>query len=177
MLVRFLTKNEFSYCTDCYQRIFTKNWRQSETVIQTGTGETEEEEEEAGPASGEVMRRGRSDSLQCGHCHSGLWGQSFSWREGQPYCLPCINRLFCKPCQGCPEPIRNDNHQCWSLTMTELVSGSGGGRFVSLDGRYWHTSCFLCTVCSVSLVDAGFIAEAEEIICQDCAEYGAAADQ
>ena len=120
MLARFLTKNEFSYCTDCYQRIFTKNWRQSETVIQTGTGETEEEEEEAGPASGEVMRLGRSDSLQCGHCHSGLWGQSFSWREGQPYCLPCINRLFCKPCQGCPEPIRNDNHQCWSLTMTDL---------------------------------------------------------
>ena len=167
MLARFLTKNEFSYCTDCYQRIFTKNCRQCEAPIQSGTkelsltGETDYHREcfkcvvcqvsllevevegryvqlEDGLHCAECaapspcwqcgqeitardLRLRRRDRqwhqacLQCGHCHSPLPGHSFSWREDQPYCLPCINLLFCKSCEGCPQPIRNYFQQCWAV--------------------------------------------------------------
>ena len=189
MLARFLTKNDFSYCTDCYQRIFTKNCLQCETG---GTEECHKCPAAAVPVpcwqcglaiTGRDLRLVRRERqwhqacLQCCHCHSPLAGQSFSWRQDQPYCLPCINTLFSKTCEGCPKPIRNYLQQCPAVlaqSRDSLLSESGGGRFISLAGRYWHSSCFLCTVCSVSLVDTGFIAEAQEILCQDCAEYRAA---
>ena len=42
-------------------------------------------------------------------------------------------------------------------------------RFVSFEGKHWHSSCFSCTSCSSSLVDKGFIAEEGEILCIECA--------
>ena len=154
MLARFITKNEFSYCTDCYQRIFTKNCDAAES----GTEKNHHQEErfkcvvcevrlEAGEAEGllcaqcarpalcwqcgetitdrdlGLRRRGRAwhqRCLQCSHCHSVLAGLSFTWREDQPYCLPCINTLFSKPCQGCPQPIRNNLCQCWDNHRTQI---------------------------------------------------------
>ena len=229
VLVRFLTKNEFSYCRDCYQRIFSKVCRQCEAVIQPGSGEltlTGEGEGEgethyhrecfhcvvcqlslleaeyvrlagglhcsqcAGPATcwqcgGEIRpgerrlgrreRRWHPACLQCGHCSSPLAGLGFSWRQDQPYCLTCLNLLFSRPCEGCPRPIRNIVIIGSSDSLTDpVVSESGGERFVSLAGLAWHTSCFLCSVCSTSLVDRGFIAEARQVFCQDCAQHRAA---
>ena len=184
MLARFLTRNDFSYCTDCYQRIFTKCEPEGTEECDKCPGADLAPCWQCGLAiTGRdrlrLVRRDRQwhqACLKCRHCNSPLAGHSFSWRQDQPYCLPCINRLFSKACEGCPKPIRNYLHSPAVLTQSRdsLLSESGGGRFISLAGRYWHTSCFLCTACSASLVDTGFIAEAQEILCQDCAEDRAA---
>ena len=110
------------------------------------------------------------DCFKCRHCSCSLAGQGFSWRQNLPYCLQCLTLLFSKSCQRCPHPIRGDV----SATITLLrspISESGGGKFISLNGRFWHNQCFLCSGCSENLADRGFIAEGEDILCEGCAQY------
>ena len=59
-------------------------------------------------------------------------------------------------------------HYFHTLNIQTLL-GTDGKRFLSFDGCHWHSSCFCCTVCSISLVDKGFISEEDHILCSDCA--------
>ena len=46
----------------------------------------------------------------------------------------------------------------------------GGTRFISFEGRHWHSQCFVCALCSVSMAGKGFITDGEDIICPECAK-------
>lgn len=50
------------------------------------------------------------------------------------------------------------------------VAGIGGTRFISFEDRHWHNDCFICASCKTSLVGRGFITDAEDIICPECAK-------
>merc|ERR1711892_66495 len=93
------------------------------------------------------------DCLFCHHCDDSLAGH-------KPYCAPCAGQLFSKKCTKCAKPM----------------SGIGGTRFISFEGRHWHNSCFCCSSCSTSLVDKGFISDKEDIICPECAKKRMEAD-
>jgi len=43
-------------------------------------------------------------------------------------------------------------------------------RFISFEGRHWHSQCFVCALCKVSMAGKGFIADGEDIICPECAK-------
>lgn len=49
-------------------------------------------------------------------------------------------------------------------------AGIGGTRFISFEDRHWHNDCFICAACKTSLVGRGFITDAEDIICPECAK-------
>ena len=36
-------------------------------------------------------------------------------------------------------------------------SGAGGTRFISFEGRHWHSQCFVCASCKDSMAGKGFI--------------------
>lgn len=61
---------------------------------------------------------------------------------------------------------------CWH----ELILGIGGTRFISFEGRHWHNDCFVCSSCRGSLVGKGFITDADDIICPECAKKKLMAD-
>jgi len=44
----------------------------------------------------------------------------------------------------------------------------GGAKFISFEERHWHSDCFVCYRCQVSLVGRGFITDNAEVLCPDC---------
>ena len=57
-----------------------------------------------------------------------------------------------------------------------MYAGIGGTRFISFEGRHWHNNCFVCSSCKTSMVGKGFITDAEDIICPECAKKKLMAD-
>lgn len=43
-------------------------------------------------------------------------------------------------------------------------------RFISFEGRHWHSACFICALCKQSMAGKGFITDGEDIICPECAK-------
>ena len=127
------------HCSSCYEESFSVKCTGCSKAI----------------ISGGITYRGQPWHRQCftcTHCNQSLAGLSFTTRDDKQYCTHCVTQLFSRPCSTCSEPV-----------------GTGGTRFVSFEGRHWHSSCFTCTSCFSSLVDKGFIAEEKEILCIDCA--------
>ena len=52
------------------------------------------------------------------------------------------------------------------------VAGLGGTKFISFEEKHWHSDCFNCYTCSVSLVGKGFLTDFSEgvtsVMCPDC---------
>ena len=46
--------------------------------------------------------------------------------------------------------------------------GLGSTKFVSFEDRQWHSDCFKCCQCKVSLVGQGFLIDGADILCPDC---------
>jgi hypothetical protein len=63
-----------------------------------------------------------------------------------------------------------------SSGATVAFAGIGGTRFISFEGRHWHNDCFSCSGCKTSLVGKGFITDAQDIICPECAKKKLMAD-
>jgi hypothetical protein len=57
-----------------------------------------------------------------------------------------------------------------TVCKTITVVGIGGTRFISFEDRHWHNDCFICATCKTSLVGRGFITDADDIICPECAK-------
>jgi len=54
-------------------------------------------------------------------------------RQDKQYCANCFGELFAKRCNFCKKPI----------------TGTGGTKFISFEGRHWHSGCFQCAACQV----------------------------
>jgi len=48
--------------------------------------------------------------------------------------------------------------------------GLGSTKFVSFEDRNWHSDCFVCNQCNISLVGQGFLLEDNAILCAGCGE-------
>ncbi|MCP9260123.1 Protein prickle [Dirofilaria immitis] len=90
----------------------------------------------------------------CTNCNTSLAGQRFTSKDEKPYCANCYGELFAKRCNACVKPI----------------TGIGGAKFISFEDRHWHNDCFICAQCSTSLVGKGFITDAADILCPECAK-------
>ena len=82
------------------------------------------------------------------------------------------DQVFAKRCAACSKPI----------------TGQGGTRFISFEGRHWHSDCFVCALCKQSMAGKvsggyfgkvilivflmlqGFITDGDDIICPECAK-------
>ena len=90
----------------------------------------------------------------CARCEVQLAGQKFAAREDAPYCAHCFGELFAKRCAACSRPItgqggtryRDSEKDVWSIHVTLFVR-----RFISFEGRHWHSDCFVCALCKQSM--------------------------
>merc|ERR1711953_602 len=143
----FIPKEHDIYCAKCYEEKFaTKCIKCSKVITQGGV-----------TYRNDPWHR---ECFTCTHCQKSLAGQRFTSRDDKPYCADCFGELFSKRCTSCAKPI----------------TGIGGTRFISFEGRHWHNDCFVCSSCRGSLVGKGFITDADDIICPDCAKKKLMAD-
>ena len=49
-----------------------------------------------------------------------------------------------------------------------MCAGLAGAKYISFEERQWHSECFSCVQCSVSLVGRGFLTQRDNILCTDC---------
>ncbi|XP_063991967.1 uncharacterized protein Lmpt isoform X1 [Diachasmimorpha longicaudata] len=140
-LKSFIPREQEIYCAGCYEDKFATRCVKCNKIITSG-GVT---------YKNEPWHR---DCFTCTHCNNSLAGQRFTSRDDKPYCAECFGELFAKRCTSCTKPI----------------TGIGGTRFISFEDRHWHNDCFICAGCKTSLVGRGFITDAEDIICPECAK-------
>ncbi|XP_033231869.1 zinc finger protein 845 isoform X2 [Belonocnema kinseyi] len=137
----FIPREQEIYCAGCYEDKFATRCVKCNKIITAG-GVT---------YKNEPWHR---DCFTCSHCNNSLAGQRFTSRDEKPYCAECFGELFAKRCTACSKPI----------------TGIGGTRFISFEDRHWHNDCFICAGCNTSLVGRGFITDADDIICPECAK-------
>ncbi|KAF4532397.1 hypothetical protein B566_EDAN003849 [Ephemera danica] len=137
----FIPREQEIYCAGCYEEKFATRCVKCNKIITTG-GVT---------YKNEPWHR---ECFTCTNCNTSLAGQRFTSRDEKPYCAECFGELFAKRCTSCSKPI----------------TGIGGTRFISFEDRHWHNDCFICATCKTSLVGRGFITDADDIICPECAK-------
>uniref|UniRef100_A0A1B6HZH4 LIM zinc-binding domain-containing protein n=2 Tax=Proconiini TaxID=565685 RepID=A0A1B6HZH4_9HEMI len=137
----FIPREQEIYCATCYEEKFATRCVKCNKIITSG-GVT---------YKNEPWHR---ECFACTNCSTTLAGVRFTSRDDKPYCAECFGELFSKRCTACSKPI----------------TGIGGTRFISFEDRHWHNDCFMCASCKTSLVGRGFITDAEDIICPECAK-------
>eukprot|EP00092_Neocalanus_flemingeri_P032822 GFUD01035698.1.p1 GENE.GFUD01035698.1~~GFUD01035698.1.p1 ORF type:complete len:398 (+),score=121.48 GFUD01035698.1:82-1194(+) len=143
----FIPSGNDIYCDGCYEEAYAAKCSRCSKVVTTG-GVTYRDQP------------WHRECFTCSHCQQSLAGLSFTSRQDQPYCADCAALLFSKKCSACAKPI----------------TGMGGTRFISFEGRHWHNACFSCSSCPTSLVGKGFISDKEDVICPECAKNRMEAD-
>ncbi|XP_031342260.1 four and a half LIM domains protein 2 isoform X4 [Photinus pyralis] len=137
----FIPREQEIYCAKCYEDKYATRCIKCNKVITSG-GVT---------YKNEPWHR---ECFTCTNCNTSLAGARFTSRDDKPYCAECFGELFAKRCTSCNKPI----------------TGIGGTKFISFEDRHWHNDCFYCANCRTSLVGRGFITDADDIICPDCAK-------
>ncbi|XP_044010898.1 prickle planar cell polarity protein 3 isoform X4 [Aphidius gifuensis] len=140
-LKSFIPREQEIYCAGCYEDKFATRCIKCNKIITSG-GVT---------YKNDPWHR---ECFTCTNCDNCLAGQRFTSRDEKPYCAECFGELFAKRCTSCTKPI----------------TGIGGTRFISFEDRHWHNDCFICAGCKSSLVGRGFITDADDIICPECAK-------
>lgn len=84
----------------------------------------------------------------CTHCKQPIGGNQFHIEEGKPYCERDWATMFQTMCTGCEFPIEP------------------GDRWVEAMGKNFHSECFNCSTCQVSLEGQPFVARAGKAFCK-----------
>eukprot|EP00106_Octopus_bimaculoides_P001830 XP_014769272.1 PREDICTED: LIM domain-binding protein 3-like isoform X2 [Octopus bimaculoides] len=84
----------------------------------------------------------------CAHCRKPIGGSSFHIEDGEFYCDPHWKEMFQAICFGCKYPI------------------DPGDRWVEAMDHSYHSDCFACTTCQLSLEGQPFYAKAGKPYCK-----------
>ncbi|XP_029452870.1 four and a half LIM domains protein 5 [Rhinatrema bivittatum] len=135
----FIPKDKENYCVSCFEREHDSQCQSCKKAI----------------TSGGVTYRNQpwhEECFLCASCKKQLAGQQFTSRDEVPHCLDCFSSLYCKKCEACSKPI----------------TGLGGAKYISFENRQWHSECFTCRRCNISLVGQGFLTHKDNILCPAC---------
>ncbi|XP_025113580.1 PDZ and LIM domain protein 7-like isoform X2 [Pomacea canaliculata] len=84
----------------------------------------------------------------CAQCKLPIGGTQFHVEEGKPYCEKDWGAMFQTMCAGCDFPIEP------------------GDRWVEALGKNFHSECFNCSTCQVSLEGQPFVAKGGKAFCK-----------
>ncbi|XP_064628367.1 prickle planar cell polarity protein 3-A-like isoform X2 [Lineus longissimus] len=135
----FIPKDNDVVCIPCYEDQFAQRCLACNGVINKG---------------GVTYKNSpfHRECFVCNNCKKELAGLKFTSKDEQPYCAECYGDLYAKKCCRCTKPI----------------TGIGSTKFISFEERHWHSDCFNCYKCNVSLVSKGFLTDGEDILCPTC---------
>ncbi|XP_067295701.1 PDZ and LIM domain protein 5a isoform X2 [Pseudorasbora parva] len=84
----------------------------------------------------------------CASCQQPIRNDTFHLEDGEPYCERDYYSRFGTGCRGCDFPIE------------------AGDKFLEALGGTWHDTCFVCSVCSVSLEGQTFFSKKNKPLCK-----------
>uniref|UniRef100_A0A672M3A7 PDZ and LIM domain protein 5-like n=1 Tax=Sinocyclocheilus grahami TaxID=75366 RepID=A0A672M3A7_SINGR len=84
----------------------------------------------------------------CASCQQPIRNDTFHLEDGEPYCERDYYSQFGTGCRGCDFPIE------------------AGDKFLEALGGTWHDTCFVCSVCSVSLEGQTFFSKKDKPLCK-----------
>ncbi|XP_052413320.1 PDZ and LIM domain protein 5a isoform X5 [Carassius gibelio] len=84
----------------------------------------------------------------CASCQQPIRNDTFHLEDGEPYCERDFYSLFGTGCRGCDFPIE------------------AGDKFLEALGGTWHDTCFVCSVCTVSLEGQTFFSKKDKPLCK-----------
>jgi len=99
-----------------------------------------------------------TECFTCSRCKSPIdVTQGFLPQGSKVYCTLCahaasgptVSGAQTHKCHGCAEQI--------------------DGKFLKIDGKFWHGECFVCSSCGTSL-EAGYAVKGKKRFCPDCAD-------
>ncbi|XP_047590813.1 four and a half LIM domains protein 5 isoform X2 [Lutra lutra] len=134
-----ISKESGNYCVPCFEKEFAHYCSFCKKVITSG-GITFHDQP------------WHKECFLCSGCRKELCEEEFMSRDDYPFCLDCYNHLYAKKCAAC----------------TKSITGLRGAKFICFQDRQWHSECFNCGKCSVSLVGEGFLTQNKEIFCRKC---------
>lgn len=85
----------------------------------------------------------------CFNCDNPLDGKQYAHVQDKVFCSHCYNK-YADKCQKCKEPI------------------GVGSKKISLKGRSWHHSCFVCKRCREGLIGQPYFLVDGDLHCADC---------
>jgi len=135
----FIPRDQQIICVPCYENKYAQKCTKCIEVIRRGG----------------VTYKGtpwHKECFTCTNCSKQLAGIKFTSKDDKPFCADCYGDLFAKKCTKCTKPI----------------TGFGGCKFISFEGRHWHSECFTCSKCTTNLVGRGFLTNEDNIMCPDC---------
>ncbi|XP_072498982.1 four and a half LIM domains protein 5 isoform X2 [Notamacropus eugenii] len=134
-----VTRDNKNYCVPCFEKQFALHCKSCKKVITTG-GITYHDQP------------WHKDCFVCTGCKKKLFGESFVSKDNNPYCQDCFMNLYAQRCEACNKPI----------------TAVGSAQYISFQGRQWHSDCFRCAKCNISLVNQGFLTHQNTILCGTC---------
>ncbi|XP_053565075.1 four and a half LIM domains protein 5 [Bombina bombina] len=135
----FVPKQLSIYCVSCYEKKYANQCTSCKKPITTGGISFQEQP-------------WHSECFLCSSCKKKLAGEKFTSHEESPYCVDCFNNLYGKKCNACCKPIATQ----------------GTAKYISFEDRQWHSDCFICGKCTISLVGQRFLSQHNEILCLEC---------
>lgn len=91
-----------------------------------------------------------TECFTCTNCKKQLGGLQFYKNQEDPFCEECYLDNHAKRCVDCYKPIE------------------GNTKFIQYDGKFWHSSCFVCTGCDAGLSGEKFVIREGNRICLRC---------
>jgi hypothetical protein len=137
----FIPRDQDVVCVTCYEDKFAQRCSKCQQVITRGG----------------ITYKGQpwhKECFVCNGCKKPLAGVKFTCKDDAAYCMDCYNKQFAKSCARC----------------AKAITGAGGSKFVSFEDQHWHSDCFVCSKCNVSLIGKGFLTDGSDIVCPDCSQ-------
>ncbi|MGH0150234.1 UNVERIFIED_CONTAM: hypothetical protein FKN15_047425 [Acipenser sinensis] len=171
----FAAKDELLLCTDCYsQKYSSKCFTCKKTIM---------------PGSRKMEYKGNSwheTCFLCHRCQQPIGTKSFIPKDNGYFCVPCFEKQYAYQCNACKKfrktiqagkckAYDRESITCFTGSVCKpsvnpfmLLAGLAGVKYISFEERQWHTECFTCMKCSVSLVGRGFLTHRDDTLCTDC---------
>ncbi|KAM4040768.1 four and a half LIM domains protein 5 isoform 1-T2 [Anomaloglossus baeobatrachus] len=137
----FVPKHSSLYCVACYEKDFAQHCAACKKGI-TKDGISFEEQ---------PFHR---ECFLCTGCKKKLAGEKITSQDDMPYCMDCFGNLFAQKCSACAKPI----------------TGQEGGEYISFEDCQWHSDCFACSKCKVSLIGQKFLSQQSQVFCTECGQ-------
>ncbi|XP_065654301.1 PDZ and LIM domain protein 7 isoform X7 [Hydra vulgaris] len=133
-------------------KIMTKGSPQSTTVTpQKGLVCHACEQPLIGPFVSAIGRTWHPEHFCCSACNTSLQNQAFVEENNSLYCEKCYNQYFAPKCAHCNNAII--------------------GNCINALGKSWHPDHFVCSFCSRSFGNDGFLVDSGRPYCEQCHEH------
>ncbi|XP_049634645.1 four and a half LIM domains protein 1-like [Suncus etruscus] len=91
-----------------------------------------------------------ADKYKCLYCKESLQGKKYVQKDGQNCCVPCFDQFGANICEECQKPICVDSKE------------------VHYQNRFWHDTCFCCSLCGQPVSEDTFAVKENKILCNKC---------